>query len=142
VLLNEPGHYDSCQEEFVPERFSDARDRVIATRVAALARTLGEFQLSEVLAGFEDPAIQSRAVQLAERGGARGNYEKTLLVARRKVQDAGDAGLDAEIIEPPGEQSSAGDGGTDPVSVRFDAIRRRKPHFAPPRMRGSNLRPS
>ncbi len=133
VLLNEPGLFESCKDVFDPDRFADARDRGIAARVASLAESLGEFQVSEVLAGFEDPLVTSRVVELAHRGEGRGNFEKTLAMARTKLEQAND--VRQSEASKNRLRSDGADGSSEQLRAHVDIVRHQR-HFAPLRLRG------
>lgn len=140
VLLNEPGLFESCQGLFEPDRFDDVRDRRIAELVKRLAESCGEFALSEVMAGCEDPATGARAAELAHRGERRGNYERTLLVARSMLEHVkalrqGEALKDVRLTHDGSDDASAA---SKQVEALLEGLRR--PHYVPRRMRRTNPR--
>ncbi len=68
VLVNEPGYFDRVSRWFEPTRFADVVSIRVAERVRRLAETLGEFQVSELLAETDDPGEASLIADLALRG--------------------------------------------------------------------------
>ncbi len=68
VLVHEPGYYDRVSRLFEPTRLPDVVSIRVGERVRRLAETLGEFQLSELLADVEDPDESALIAELAMRG--------------------------------------------------------------------------
>jgi hypothetical protein len=86
VLVNEPGYYSDVESVFRPERILDARARRIASALAELCRTVGEFKLWELMDKFEDPADARFLTDLVFEGAQVGNYEATIRDTRLRLE--------------------------------------------------------
>jgi hypothetical protein len=136
VALNEPGVLPGVGELPDRSRISSDRDRRIAGVVLHLADSVGEFRLTDVLARLDDPADADRAVNLAEKGRTRANYERTLHLALERIRSAADSQeVDQSkriLREAQATQGPPGDAREQLASIHQRVKERR--HYVPRRL--------
>jgi DNA primase len=86
VLLNEPGYFASVEPYFDPELLRDESLQRIGRRVVEAATTIGEFELSELLAQVESVEDAQRIVALHWAGQQRGHFAATVEGAVARLQ--------------------------------------------------------
>lgn len=135
ALLNEPGLAAEVSLAKNASAIPHEEDRRIGELIGDLFERWGDFHLSDVVAGLEDPALAARATELARLGAERGNYETTVRVAMERLKLAHRLRrLDENRthILRAGVSSAVQDAGH--WTELQDGLRAGHP-FAPPRMR-------
>ncbi len=133
VVLNEPKLLAETVSDFAVERIGSDVDQRIATKLLDLVQRSGCSALSDVLAGFDDPADVGRVIELARRGEDRGNYEETFALAALRLRQAIQIEQAAEHRDATTVAVQPGDSANGDLQQRFAAARAHR-GYAPQRM--------
>lgn len=140
VVLSDGGYCADAGDVLRCAPFGSAMDRGLAGVALELFDAYGEFDLGEVLARCEEPAMAQRAIDLAEEAQRRGNPAASVHAALSRWDDAQRerqlSGLRGNIVEaisrPPSEDDDAAQAAAHEY---LDGLTKAR-HFAPRRFRG------
>ncbi|MBN1344837.1 MAG: DNA primase [Phycisphaerae bacterium] len=88
VVINEPGFFDRVEGYLQVDRLEDPDLRAVASAVIEMAREFGEFSVSELIARLEEPRYARLVTDMQQAGEAKQNYEVTLEMACRRIDES------------------------------------------------------